>query len=368
VDCTPAAIEAAVRGALAQARQAVPANPGWLLALRAPRLHVDVQLAVGVPDADATFRIASVMKTFTAAATLRLVEDGQLGLDDAVARVLPAPYPELLRKGSYDPDRITVRQLLQHTSGLWDHAESAADDPSKAAYFLAIQAQPKKKWSREDQIRFAIEHGKPQGAPGEAFYYSDTGYVLLGAIIEARMHTTLGAALRALLAFDRLGMRATWLESIDPEPAAAPARAPQTIRHRDLFAIDPSTDLWGGGGLLSNTRDLVVFYDALFHGRVFHQAATLATMEASLTTAKSSRESRAAGMGVFHTDRSTGVRCWHHEGYFGAMVGACPALDAEIAFTELATPEGTEAVMGKLFVDVVTAVKRCDARLPAASP
>jgi D-alanyl-D-alanine carboxypeptidase len=368
-DCTSDAIRASVQRTIEHVRATDPASSGWLVALRAPRLGVDVQLAVGAPDANATFRLASVTKTFTAAAILRLVEDRRLGLDDPLASALPAPYPELLRAGAYDPDKMTVRHLLNHTSGLWDHVESGSDDPSKTAYFAAVAAQPTKRWSREDQVRFAIEHGKPVAAPGELFSYSDTGYVLLGAILEARTGTTWGAALRALLDFDRLGLRATWLESIDPPPAAAPAHAPQTYNHMDLFAIDPSADLWGGGGLLSNTRDLAVFYDALFRGHVFHKAATLAVMEAMPRVTRPNRESGLAGMGIFRSDHATGVRCWHHEGYWGAMAVACPALEVSLAFTGLEAPEDTApASVNQVFVDTVTLVKRCDALRTARVP
>ena len=70
-------------------------------------------IATDATDPAAAFRIASVTKTFTAAAILRLVEDHRLALDDTVAAVAPPPFPDLLRRGHYDPAAITVRELLQ---------------------------------------------------------------------------------------------------------------------------------------------------------------------------------------------------------------------------------------------------------------
>ena len=75
-------------------------------------------------------------KTFTAAAILRLVEQGRLGLDDPIADHLAPATLELLRRGGYDPDAIHVRHLLMHTSGLYDYAS----DPKFVEYVLRTGA------------------------------------------------------------------------------------------------------------------------------------------------------------------------------------------------------------------------------------
>src|SRR4051812_42589007 len=104
--------------------RAHPSFPGVALAVRAPRLSWAG--AAGVADratrkplrAKAGFRIASVTKTFTAAAILRLAENGKVSLDDPIARHLSRATVALLRSGGYDIDAMHVRNLLQHTSGL----------------------------------------------------------------------------------------------------------------------------------------------------------------------------------------------------------------------------------------------------------
>src|SRR4051812_24387818 len=190
---------------LKQFADAHPAFPGVALAVRAPGFS----WSGAAGDADRTtrkpltprapFRIASVTKTFTAAAILRLAEDGKLGLDDPIAHHLSPGTFAILRRGGYDIDRIRIRHLLQHTSGLYDYAE----DP---AFQTFVVSHPHHRWTRAEQVRFAITHGKPLFAPGTDFHYSDTGYVLLGEVLERETGHTLAAAYRTLLGFERLGL------------------------------------------------------------------------------------------------------------------------------------------------------------------
>jgi D-alanyl-D-alanine carboxypeptidase len=115
-------------GVLAQQYAQSVAAPGIAARVSAPGLEWSGQLgtsdrATGVPLRQSdTYRIASVTKTFTAAAVLRLVDLRQVRLDAPITAYLPDPYPQLLRSGGYRPEQITVRQLLSHTSGLYDYA------------------------------------------------------------------------------------------------------------------------------------------------------------------------------------------------------------------------------------------------------
>src|SRR5207253_1984624 len=127
---------------------------------------------------------------------------------------------ELLRKGGYDVDAIHVRHLLMHTSGLYDYAS----DPAFVKYVLTHGHH---RWTRREQVRFAMTHGKPYAAPGAEFHYADTGYVLLGEILERRTGGGLAHAYRSLLSFKRLGLANTYLESLEPRPRQAHARSHQ---------------------------------------------------------------------------------------------------------------------------------------------
>jgi D-alanyl-D-alanine carboxypeptidase len=111
---------------------------------------------------DDQFRIASITKTFVAAVVLQLVTEHQLELDQPIARLLPEPVPQA--------DRITVRELLDHTSGLFDYSDSPYFDPS-AAYTPA------------QLITLGVEHA-PYFMPGTGFHYSSTNYIVLGEIVH----------------------------------------------------------------------------------------------------------------------------------------------------------------------------------------
>jgi D-alanyl-D-alanine carboxypeptidase len=158
-----------------------------------------------------------------------------------------------------------------HTSGLYDYAS----DPTFVKYVLT---HGRHHWTRPEQVRFAMTHGKPYGPPGKDFHYADTGYVLLGEIIERTTGRPLATALRRLLKFEKLGLAATYLESLEVRPHAAHPRAHQYYQQIDATAFDPSFDLYGGGGPISTVDDLTRFYRALLQGRVFEKRATLRTM------------------------------------------------------------------------------------------
>jgi D-alanyl-D-alanine carboxypeptidase len=188
-----------------------------------------------------------------------------------------------------------------------------------------VLSRPAHRWTPLEQVRFALEHGEPYGAPDETFHYSDTGYVLAGQIIEQVTGLPLAAALRSLLGFGRLGLETTWLESVEPAPAGASPRAHQYIGDLDTYDFDPSFDLFGGGGLVSTTADLARFWRALFAGEVYEQPATLAEM---LTVW--SESAAAAGLFRIDVDGHTG---WQHGGFWGSEVVHVPDLDLTIALS-----------------------------------
>src|SRR5206468_13081783 len=99
---------------------------------------------------------------------------------------------------------------------------------------------------------------------GTDFHYSDTGYVLLGEILERQTGHSLAGAYRSLLGLDRLGLLHTYLETLEPTPAQATPRAHQYLGTTDTAGFDPSFDLYGGGGLVSTVNDLTRFYRARF--------------------------------------------------------------------------------------------------------
>ena len=185
--------------------------------------------------------MASNTKTYVAAAMLRLAELGRLDLDDSLGKHLSGKYKALLADDGYDLQTITLRQMLGHTSGLFEH-------PADPRYEEQILADPQHVWTAEEQVTRCVEWGDPVGAPGEKFSYSDTGYILLGSIIEKLTGKNLGASVHQLCDYEALGLGSTWWEIMEEAPSGAGPRAHQYFEDIDTTDWHPGLDLYGGGG------------------------------------------------------------------------------------------------------------------------
>lgn len=268
-------------------------------------------------NSDQTFRIASVTKTFVAVAILRLWEEAKLGLDDPITNYLCEDHLNLLRKGGYDPESITIRYLLQHNSGMADHSHTAAYDVSilRSGY----------KWTRQRQFEALVEYSNPVGKPGERFSYSDTGYVLLGEILEKITGLSMGEAIVQLIDFEKLALNSTAMEA--PDGDFSGKRIHQYYQDEDTYLFHPSLDYFGGGGLLSNTADLSHFMLALFNNEIFKSRSTLEQMiEPVSYTETPSMDYR---MGIWKTQIG-GLDAWTHTGFWGTQTTYFPDLNLSI--------------------------------------
>ena len=110
-----------------------------------------------------TFRIASVTKTYVAASILRLMEMGILSLDDPISKHISAAHAAILSK-DYNLDEITIRQILRHSAGFFDHTHAAQ-------FFDTILKDPSHAWTRTEQFQLGVDKGDPIGPPGRQFGY-----------------------------------------------------------------------------------------------------------------------------------------------------------------------------------------------------
>jgi D-alanyl-D-alanine carboxypeptidase len=195
--------------------------------------------ASGPIDPDMPWNIGSATKTFVATVVLQLADEGRLDLDAGIDRYV-----------TYLPgaDRITPRQLLNHTSGLGEYL----DQP-------ATRAEPKRQWTPAEQVAIAEAAGRT-GEPGGPHHYSNTNYIVLGDIIEQVTGQSWVDEVQDRIA-EPLGMTHTGLTGT-PVPAFAPGDG-TLVNVSDDF--DPSI---GGaaGALQSTSRDLLVFAKALTDG------------------------------------------------------------------------------------------------------
>ncbi|HSG27240.1 MAG TPA: serine hydrolase domain-containing protein, partial [Candidatus Krumholzibacterium sp.] len=258
--------------------------------------------------------IASNTKTYTAAAILRLIEDGRLRLEDSLSAHLTAAQDSLLRSDGYDTDAMTIAMVLSHTAGLGDHS----DDPR---FEERIFSQPQYRWTASEKIRYLVEWRDPAGGPGERFSYSDTGYIILGTIIERVTGLSLGQAVRQLLDFEGLGLEVTFWEYTEPAPDKAGPRAHQYYGDVDVTDFHASFDLYGGGGIVTDPRELALFMRALLTGEVFDDEATLGAMMTGGTPPYR--------LGLMVKDCG-GHEAFGHQGFWNTFAYHVPSLDLTI--------------------------------------
>ncbi len=322
---------------------ATPSIPGLILRVQAPALGLDWQGSAGLFDRatgeklrpEHTVRIASNTKTYIAAATLRLVEDGKIGDDDPIAKHLsPASLAELRRDG-YDTDAITVRHLLTHTSGIFDYAMSPE-------YGAAVASGFSHRWTRPKQLTFAIDKGAPYGKPGEVYHYSDTGYILLGELLERATGQSMGQAVASLINDPKVGLTHTYFESLDSVPPGTPARAHQYLDSTDSYRLDASHDLYGGGGIVTNLADLTRFYRALVRGEILTKPGILDGMLTPSAPSLGPDSTSGYGMGIGRGRFGT-EPCYGHSGYWGTTVRHCPGADVTVAAAMNRSPDSLDA-------------------------
>ena len=203
-----------------------------------------------------SFRIASVAKTFSAVLTLQLVDAGRIKLDDTVEDWLPG----LLKHGK----RVTVAQMLQHTSGLPDYVKDEA-------FLDEFVADLKARWHPREVLSFVAE--KPlEFKPGSKYEYSDTDNIVLGLLVKRVSHTSYTRALRRGI-LRPAGMPDTFLphDTALPRPFIRGYQFDDGNGRGELVdfsrAINPSA-AWASGGIVSTLSDLSRFWRALLRGRL----------------------------------------------------------------------------------------------------
>ncbi|WP_216212676.1 serine hydrolase domain-containing protein [Amycolatopsis aidingensis] len=201
------------------------------------------------------FRIASNTKAFTATVLLQLVGEGKLSLVDTVHELLPG----VLRGNGYRPGRITLRQLLNHTSGVYDPAST----PEFFAPYLEHGDRGHVIPPRE-VVRRAGAHG-PAFAPGERTGYSNTNYLLAGMIIERVTGNDVVTEIRDRILWP-LGLHRTTFPVNDPR-IAGPHLHGYDLAGEDLTVFSPSYD-WTAGAMISTVDDLARFQRALLNGEL----------------------------------------------------------------------------------------------------
>ncbi|MEU3373457.1 serine hydrolase domain-containing protein [Streptomyces sp. NPDC006711] len=266
------------------------------------------------PVTDGHFRIGSTTKSFVATVVLLLVAEGRIGLD--------APAADHLPEFGLDR-RITVRMLLRHTSGIFNHTGELYED---GTIVLGVPWQGKEwvekrfaTYRPEDLVRLSLS--KPaRFAPGTGWSYANTNYVLARLVIEHVTGRTFAEELSRLV-LRPLGLTGTLAPGDSPEIPAPHNRG--YYRYEDagqerIVDVTRQNPSWvgAGGDMISTTGDLATYFSALMGGRLL-PAGLLAEMRTPEATV-------GYGLGVFAQETGSGT-VFHHN---GATMGSAALMYA----------------------------------------
>ncbi|MFF5294721.1 serine hydrolase domain-containing protein [Paractinoplanes globisporus] len=259
-------------------------------------------IATGEPVRDGMrHRIGSITKTFVATTMLQLAGEHRVTLDAPIGRYLHRDLvPAALAR------QVTVRMLLNHTSGIGDYDTEVIKTPEDLITLGRTTYTP------EQLVRIGVGAGSTN-APGAAWSYSNTNYILAGLIIErVTGHSYRAEVSRRILR--PLGLRDTYFEGaeLDIRGPHMHAYVPWTDGTLKDFTLYNMSWAWSAGEIVSTARDLDVFYRALLGGRLL-APPLLAQMETTVPQVPDNPAAGGYGLGLYWVDLPCG-RFWGHDG------------------------------------------------------
>ncbi len=275
-----------------------------------------------VIEADQPALIASNTKTYVSAAILRLVEMEKIKLNQTIKNILTQKTKALFISDGYDLDSIKVVNLMSHTSGIYDYWDDK--------YVDFVNANKKHRWTRDEQFQLAITVGDPIAKAGETFSYADINYLLLTEIIEVITNKPFYKAIRELLRYKELGLNNTWFVTLEKIPNDSKPLVHQYFEkyNWDSYNLDPSWDLYGGGGIASNTCDLARFYYDLFNMKIVKNTSVLNQIFTHIVTQDTVQNHYHLGLSEYEYN---GIKGFGHDGYWGTVAVYFPKLKTSIA-------------------------------------
>jgi D-alanyl-D-alanine carboxypeptidase len=279
------------------------------------------------------FALASVSKTFTAAVVLQLVEEGKLDLDQRVAPLLPA----------FDMNaKITVRNLLDHTSGLPDYFLNAKID-------RPLQANKNAEWTPAQTWAY-VPDKRPK--PGRFWIYSNSNYLLLGELVEAVTGHPLATEIRSRL-LDPLGLETAWYQGVEEPRAtgtiayrfvAAPGGGERAVPVARESSVMPFrsvvTAAAGAGSMAMTAADAARWMQAFAGGRVLGPAMQ-ATMVGDVAATATLKPRLPYGLGI-QALPIAGRRALGHSGRFLGFRNVVRYLPGEGVTIAVLTNQGVK--------------------------
>jgi D-alanyl-D-alanine carboxypeptidase len=266
---------------------------------------------------DAPFRIASITKVFVAVVVLQLVEEGRLGLDDQVSSHLPG----------YTLQPVTIRQLLNHTSGIPDYTLAAG-------FNKELLEHRDRRWTTAEVLAL-VQGKKPQFPAGTGYAYSNTDYILLGEVINSVTETSWAQQVRRRI-LDPLGLKGTYIAGFEPALKPVVPGYFDADNDGDVENVETGqpwtaleTSEGPAGAIVSTMPDLLVFGDALFRGRLLQDS----TLQAMVADGPFHPRFTNYGFGVEILRPDYRTTIWGHAGFlpgFKSVLWYVPSRDAVI--------------------------------------
>lgn len=243
-----------------------------LVYIDAPEYNFNASFAVGLEDdqkvaIDQPFHVASVGKAFTATLIGLLMDEGKIHLSDKIVQYLD---PSIL-EGLFDyddenyKDQVSIGMLLNHTSGINDYFEEPGEGGQKIVN--KVIEQPDHFFQPEELINFTRKYQRPVGKPGQKFHYSDTGYILLGLLIENVSGMKVHEMLKQKI-FEPLHMMDSYMLFYSQPLNEKRPIADLWLEGHEVSDYSSLSVDWTGGGIISTLKDLSIFVKALNKGLI----------------------------------------------------------------------------------------------------
>ncbi|HDR7447694.1 TPA: beta-lactamase family protein [Bacillus toyonensis] len=284
--------------------------------------------------ADFRFRIGSVTKTFIATVLLQLSGENRLNLDDSIEKWLPG----VIQGNGYDGNQITIRQILNHTSGIADYMNSKDFDIMDT----------KKSYTAEEFVKMGISL-PPEFAPGKGWSYSNTGYVLLGILIEKVTGNSYAEEIENRI-IEPLDLSNTFLpgnSSVIPgtKHARGYIQLDGASELKDVTYINPGSS---DGDMISTADDLNKFFSYLLSGKLLKEQQ----LNQMLTTVPTDREGTGYGLGIVEFKLPNGVSVWGHRGsvlgfstFVGGTLGGKHTLAVNLNSFNFSNPDPFKSIL-----------------------
>lgn len=299
--------------------------------------YADLQQQAYV-DTETLFSVGSITKTFIAALTLKFVEYGRLTLDDTVGMWLPElPYPA---NRNVNP-AITIRQLLNHTSGITNYTD-------RLLTWLVLAVDAEHQWTHDEVVRLI---GRPKFNAGEGWSYSNSNYYLLGMILEKASGKEISRLLHDEV-LNPLGLATTFLDAAEDVPFPV-AKGYQYVVGRNV--LDPLSVhrtgtysyAWTAGALVSRPYDITRFLHELFAGNVI----SLTSLNTMLDTVPTGVDDIEYGLGIMKIESRPYGTVWMHGGMidgYSATVWHIPSKNLTISVTANQNAFNVDTIAAKL--------------------